>query len=37
MKNCQVTSFTKDTDSAEEYILYTPTEKYPYTVWTDNA
>ena len=37
MKNCQVTSFNKDADSAEEYILYTPTEKYPYTTWTDNA
>jgi len=37
MMNCQVTSFTKDADRAEEYILYTPVEKYPYTEWTDNA
>ena len=36
MKNCQVTSFTKDTDQSQEYILYTPTEKYPYSFWTDN-
>lgn len=37
MMNCQVTSFNKDEDLVEEYILYTPVEKYPYTPWTDNA
>lgn len=36
MLNCQIGSFNKDADSAEEYILYTPVEKYPYTAWTDN-
>ena len=37
MMNCQVKSFNKDANAVEDYILYTPVEKYPYTAWTDNA
>ena len=37
MKNCQVTSFTKDADFTQSYVLYTPVEKIPYTAWVDVA
>ena len=37
MRNCIITSFTKDADKvgadALEYILYTPVNKFDYTAW----
>ena len=37
MKNCQVASFTKDSDQTLTYILYTPLLKHDYTAWVDVA